>query len=180
MTKVAGVFAPGHTWGRFQNGKAVVKVKNVDWPVPQIIKTLYEVEQLPKIFKQQKWQTEYLWIDLFCIPQGEENKEARDSEMERQQYIFGNCKECIVWLNDIDVPWDVVPRALQWLSAKYLVANKRSDVDGSAAALLVRLRDSTRADIDFLANIVKEISVEKYSSWFSSTWTVQETFYALK
>jgi hypothetical protein len=167
-----------HTWGRLRKDNApAVKVEGVDdWEVPQIED--YNVEDLPGIFEKQKWKTKYLWFDLFCIPQDEKGASLTRQEVSRQASIFGRCQECVVWLNDIEGSWDAVLQALRWLSAKYFVGIHGSSATHSkAAAVLTELGKLPRAgNIELLTTPLEPIPIKRYALWFSSTWTLQETF----
>jgi hypothetical protein len=167
-----------HTWGRLMKDNApTVKVKGVDsWEVPQI--ESYNVEDLPGTFEGQKWKTKYLWFDLFCIPQDEKMASLKDREVSRQASIFGRCRECVVWLNDIEASWGAVQQALQWLSAQYFVRKHGSSVTHSrAAAVPAELGKLPKAgNIELLTTPLEPIPIKRYSLWFSSTWTLQETF----
>jgi hypothetical protein len=167
-----------HTWGRLMKDNApAVKVEGVNsWEVPQI--KSYNVEDLPEIFERQKWKTKYLWFDLFCIPQDEKMASFKDREVSRQASIFGRCRECVVWLNDIEASWSAVQHALRWLSAEYFGREHGSSVTHSrAAAVFAELGKLPQAgNIELLTTPLEPIPIKRYALWFSSTWTLQETF----
>jgi hypothetical protein len=167
-----------HTWGRLRNRDApYIQVKYVPWKVPQIMSTSYIVEELPDLFKKLEWKTNYLWIDLFCIPQEQSWQEITEKEIGRQTHIFGRCHECVVWLNDITSQWNGLGHAIKWLGRKYLSENgPPSDLRNLMAAPSIESYNSPRTNIEFLADPSAATGVKKYALWFSSTWTVQEAF----
>jgi hypothetical protein len=67
-------------------------MKNVPWPVP--MNELFEVKELPGMLKRLAFTwpcLEYVWIDLFCIPQegaDPEFDEINHVEIAKQAQIF--------------------------------------------------------------------------------------------
>lgn len=164
-----------HTWGRLRYGKkpySYTDVPGVPWAVPRISR--YDVRDLPQIFVQQSWKTEFLWIDLFCIPQVEAMRAERDDEVARQSSIFVQSTECVVWLNDIENPWTTVQSALRWLSYRYLSDHTVQGIYDTAE-VFEELHNTPQANIE-LITAPDCSSVLKYALWFSSAWALQETF----
>ena len=169
-----------HTWGRLRDkAKPLINIKNLPWKVPQLKIGSYVVTELPEILSRVPWRTDYIWIDLFCIPQEDKYKwqEERDEEVMRQTSIFGRCSYCVAWLNDIHVPWSQLQRDLCWLSARYLqMSTSDATLQADANDCQSRLSQIQHTTMEFIIN-PRALSLEEtYALWFSSTWTVQETF----
>lgn len=153
--------------------------------------TRFEVDELPGIFRQKHWEIHYLWLDLFCIPQ--DRSPIALVEISRQAGIFRCAKACMVWFNDVQC-WTGVSAAVRWLSMKYLQDTSVSGLyqieellesASAAAASPIELVQSSQ-DIEYPTTgsfpgirttpMSKDLArpAEKYSSWFSSLWTLQE------
>lgn len=111
-----------HTWGRWvDESKPPFQIPGVPWPTPRVKRERFNVEALPQNL-QKLGKGDYVWFDLFCIPQvarkdnrwyeeeyrkryGEEVldhwRERADDEIAHQSSIFHGSTGCIAWLNDI-------------------------------------------------------------------------------
>jgi hypothetical protein len=67
--------------------------------------------------------TDYLRLDLLCIPQLEFNPVQRDKERDKenakQAGIFANSTACVAWLNDVK-DWERLLPAVTWPGLSYL------------------------------------------------------------
>lgn len=166
-----------HTWGRWRLPGPRLSVSGVPWKVPG--NTRFDVEQLPNILlncRSAFLPTPYLWIDLFCIPQ--DRSPLGDVEISRQAAIFGEATKAIVWLNDI-TEWTGIQGGLQWLAAKHL------RLSGGALYNVEPLLPKIRKLANTPTNLFKEFKRietsirfegQAPSGWFTSLWTLQESF----
>ncbi|KAF7526529.1 hypothetical protein G7054_g10739 [Neopestalotiopsis clavispora] len=160
-----------HTWGRWRKPGVYVHVEGVPWPVPA--NTLYDVEDLPSILERFLAPTErYIWIDLFCMPQGDFDPAKLGIEIDKQASIFGRSQRCIAWLHDVE-EWTGVTNAMRYMAATY-VRNSSTD-DGRGLGLLITQEQlqTAHADADRHMELM-EAGKWAPSTWFSSLWTLQE------
>lgn len=141
LDQLPGFVCISHTWGRWvirtPDGLPVtVRMQDqVPWLVP--LNTRYRVQDLPGQFAQLG--VEYIWFDLFCIPQDSGNPDddpvfaapeghpgenitgarLRTIEIGRQVDIFRGASNCIGWIHDVE-SWNGLSYALDWLGLKYL------------------------------------------------------------
>ncbi|KAH6971227.1 hypothetical protein BKA56DRAFT_678340 [Ilyonectria sp. MPI-CAGE-AT-0026] len=109
-----------HTWGRWLDADKVA-VQGVPWLIPT--NKIFEVRKIPEILStyKSKIPTDYVWLDLICIPQtreGELGKRAK-REISCQADIFTGSSHCLAWLNYIDI-WAAEESSVWWLSFQYL------------------------------------------------------------
>lgn len=179
-----------HTWGRWRKEPSVT-VKGVeDWEVPQ--NTKFRVQDLPQIFADLEWNTPYLWFDLFCIPQDGSLKALE--EISRQAKIFSHCSQSIAWLNDIP-SWDGTQKAVDWLLANYLLSTSTLHITRNSGlvekhAARARIRVELlkpRSLLEKSGNLLREKVLRRNEEvellthagpvgWFTSLWTLQESF----
>ena len=101
-----------HTWGRFRIPGRGVSITGCPWEVPR--NTHFCAENLPQMllsaWRSGRLRTEYLWLDLLCIPQSDdftrdtEYASLVESEIDRQAGIFrfvetfgSTCLHCSLW-----------------------------------------------------------------------------------
>jgi hypothetical protein len=86
--------------------------------------TAFDVTALPETLRNLKKDknipTEYVWIDLICIPQGVDAQLSQDDEklklkeIARQASIFQNATASIAWLHEVQ-DLSRVEALFQWL-----------------------------------------------------------------
>lgn len=195
-----------HTWGRWvDESKPPFQIPGVPWPVPRVKRERFNVETLPQDFqKLDNW--DYVWFDLFCIPQvarkdnrwyeeeyrkryGEEAldhwRERADDEIARQSSIFHGSGGCIAWLNDIE-DWKTIKWALRWMSMWFLKESGYASTRPFLKKIVSSLQYTLRASEFFRlclpqANLVKAkrggiTHSQADLAWFTSLWTLQEAF----
>lgn len=87
-----------HTWGSWQDAdKPRVQLAGVPWSIPY--NALFDVASIPEELAQANIPTQYVWLDLVCIPQNFESK-ISVREIARQGVIFQNAQRTIAWLHD--------------------------------------------------------------------------------
>lgn len=179
-----------HTWGRWRKSNSVT-ITGVDgWKVPE--NTRFQIEKLPSIFASLQWKTPYLWFDLFCIPQDGSRKAAE--EIARQASIFRRSSYTFAWFTDVD-NWSGTQKAIDWLLANYLLSTSTFNVDENLE-LVERNASSANRRIELLktGGVAKRASRflrervrkshqdvdllihETPTDWFTSLWTLQESF----
>jgi hypothetical protein len=90
--------AISHTWGRwkYHDNQKHPKVRLPglqEWTIPQNSK--FKVEHIPDILAAVPFQTQYIWLDLVCIPQEPEHDQLvllSQQEIGRQAKIFRSAK----------------------------------------------------------------------------------------
>jgi Heterokaryon incompatibility protein (HET) len=167
-----------HTWGRWRENSPPVSVKGVPWDVPRISR--FDVQALPDMLYDTQFNTPYIWIDLFCIPQTGSDpvfiKIASD-EIARQAAIFHGAAGGAIWLNDIST-WEGLQSTIEWLALKFFIGSVPSqhelkaylDVAFEAADVPTGLYDAYEAGGDPSTAGADPVG------WFSSLWTLQEAF----
>ena len=180
-----------HTWGRWR--KEAVSIEGVPWLVPR--NERFDVERLPEHLQQIRPRLDFIWIDLFCIPQDGSTK--ADDEINRQALIFQNSARCIAWVNDVR-QWETTTKALDWLGIAYLHTTTCPGIY-ETDTLLQSLRheakipselftspdDLEEAKKQYCTSVIEKSSprpilainletLAEPACWFSSLWTLQE------
>ncbi|KAL2840309.1 hypothetical protein BJY01DRAFT_218612 [Aspergillus pseudoustus] len=173
-----------HTWGRLRDGDATENVPGVPWAVPKII--TYDVKQIPQIIRDAGFSEPYIWLDLFCIPQGGSDKrqlEICKAELPRQLAIFRNASTAVIWLNDVASLANTAG-AVAWLGLKLLTSYaaeslvRYENLDEIEEGLDVAARSaSSPCELDLTRDTTAlkgEVQKTGLPAWFSSLWTLQE------
>ncbi|PNP73903.1 hypothetical protein FNYG_12754 [Fusarium nygamai] len=175
--------AVSHTWGRWRlREEPSVDVDGVPWKVP--LNSKFDVRTMGQTLDSKIRFAEYVWIDLYCIPQETQDSELiriRDSEIARQGEIFSNATSTIVWFNDV-ASWKGLEIAVLWFAATFLKQSRSQSEAGSPPQLEPWIKLFERE-----ANITPTGLFKGYqytgrqsltsatpSGWFSSLWTLQE------
>lgn len=194
-----------HTWGRWRQ-KEWISIPEVPWRVP--LNARFDVAGLPDTFYKLKdrFATEYIWIDLFCIPQQADDPQLASitsEEIARQAAIFQNATACIAWLNYI-THWVAEYSTIGWLSGQYAVlsrqpgmctANGLMEAAEHACTLPLQLTALSQPTFGYPKLRRKLIEghdrLQKWwrgvrkrfpyyhfepSDWFSGVWTLQEAY----
>ena len=205
FTKPEKYTCVSHTWGRWRK-KKWAQIPNIPWLVP--LNTRFDVEALPDTFYNMKdrFTTDYIWIDLFCMPQDTSDPhlaKVLTEEIPRQAVIFQNATSCIAWLNYIH-HWVAEYCAIGWLSAKYMELTSQPGMGDVQPILnvakhgcylplhLTRLEPPTFGRPKWKAKpILWHDRLHKWwrwkwrtfpvyhlepSDWFSGVWTLQEAY----
>ena len=108
--------AISHTWGRWATGQAI-DVKGVNgWKIPQ--NTRFRVEEIPEILRNVPSKTQYIWLDLCCIPQ-DPGSVIGAQEIARQAQIFRKARVVVAWFNEVD-DFQALGDVLQWKALQLL------------------------------------------------------------
>lgn len=164
--------AVSHTWGRWRTDSA--HIDGVLWPVPGCEK--FDVERLPDLLAAIPFSQNYVWVDLFCIPQLGDPVRAR-LEIANQAAIFQSAEVAIAWLPSV-LSWDGLENAINLIALQCFSVESEFDVDvamGHCTAeaekvptYLAEIGSQDRGD-DFAFNRLGQIQ-----PWFTSLWTLQE------
>lgn len=158
--------AISHTWGRFRKlddkGPCQVPIYGVPWMVPE--NTRFDVRELPDFFLSKLDDVDYVWFDLFCIPQDDLRSPLALQEISRQASIFKNSSASVAWFSDV-TGWAGVQAALQHYCALIIKDNSKNGLrpPGPAASLP---QPPDRA--------TEFVTAEQLNPWFTSLWTLQE------
>jgi hypothetical protein len=176
--------ALSYTWGRYKLDEEPAKARpdvsaitirgedehsRLSWPIPRIDPAHFTADEFANVIRDASEPhpqdpnappVEYLWLDVACIDQREDSPEMA-SEIGRQAKIFRRASRTYVWLttksaNDM-LLW---ARELDKYFGLMIGKDFHANVD---------LYDWTKA----MARLIKEL---KGDPWFSSTWTLQESF----
>lgn len=189
--------AISHTWGRWRL-KDVAQVKGAKWPIP--MNSLFSVEDLPNILKGVPRKSDYVWLDLVCIPQDRSDKAMAgiaEREIARQAKIFSTASHAVAWLNDVE-SFDSLESIGRWMALSLLEHPPKSFLDFHP------LDEETRRVVGFSSTVLlktpdqllKEMVMQQsktgvpleeaglkgdatdsyriYHGWLSSLWTLQE------
>lgn len=108
--------AISHTWGRWRHADSGHSLpeettpEDLRYPIPLSKIEGFNVENISQDLQnlKDKVNTDYIWLDLVCLPQGIEgtqltdrSKQLMDIEISRQGWIFRNATFSIAWLHDV-------------------------------------------------------------------------------
>lgn len=152
-----------YTWGRWacdDTGTKLPMVQHpgVPWSLPT--NTKFTLEELLAFLKTEV-ATEYVWLDILCVPQ--DNELDRLAEIEKQAGIFMNAKVALAWLWTIPNALPLTNIAAVLTHECYLLNNTFRSESGLAT-------HSTAP--------AKEWLTLKDDPWFTSLWTLQEAVMA--
>ncbi|KAJ9604369.1 hypothetical protein H2200_011203 [Cladophialophora chaetospira] len=158
--------AISHTWGRFRkhddSGPCYASVDGIPWKVPE--NTRFEVRELPDFLLSELEKLEYVWFDLFCIPQEDLSSPLARQEISRQASIFKNSSASIAWFSDIN-SWEGTRAALQSYCALIIRENSGLGLPPPGS----------EANFPPVPDIQVELVDDKtLNAYFSSLWTLQE------
>ncbi len=177
-----------HTWGRWRK-KHPVNVPHVNWLVPA--NTRFDVQSLPEAFQRLEWPVQYLWFDLFCIPQEKCSEQAE--EIGKQAEIFSRAKCTVIWMHDV-LDWTVLENNVVWLGLNYLRHTAPEDpiVQGHYEKFTKKLQEESSSlaiskdildpwvpvppDGPRAKEELEKLRNDPGSRWFSSLWTLQEAY----
>jgi hypothetical protein len=167
-----------HTWGRWaKQNEPATGIDGVPWPIPQ--NTRFEVLTLPQRLAECPCTTPYVWIDLFCIPQGERlTSEIAQQEIGRQGEIFSSADQVFMWLTDLEDRFQSLPHVIEIMLLDTLQVESRSLKSNVACEQRKRLEtELTTCDFDLYKLIESSpIGERVLNSWFTSLWTLQEVW----
>ncbi|RDW90920.1 hypothetical protein BP5796_02085 [Coleophoma crateriformis] len=99
-----------------------------------------------------------VWLDLFCIPQ-DDNDEEKGIEIKKQAQIFKHAAKAAVWLYEGD---DLVQEICSWHFSHYIYEILVIPVSG-------KFTGETKKRLALLKRLAAEVP------WMTSTWTLQES-----
>lgn len=145
-----------YTWGRYEvDAGPHLNIKGIDWRVPSIDANHFTVADLTHLLEKIGRSHDYVWIDIACIDQ--KRDKLKMEEVGRQAIIFKQAKRAYVWLNHYEPA--IIQENLQSLMlCVYQLAEGKSHPPEAVGII-----------IDKLSLILKD-------PWFSSLWTLQESF----
>ncbi|PFH59939.1 hypothetical protein XA68_11678 [Ophiocordyceps unilateralis] len=103
--------AVSHTWGRWIDNElpGFILPGGFQYPIPR--NKTFDVAELPQSLQTftrlNNISAAYVWLDLVCIPQGEDDaltpddRDTRLREIARQGSIFHHADRAIAWLHDV-------------------------------------------------------------------------------
>ncbi|KAL5088631.1 hypothetical protein Trisim1_006324 [Trichoderma cf. simile WF8] len=184
-----------HTWGRsVLPGPGCIIPGGLLYPIP--LNKAFDVNALPDNLKalQNKISSPFIWIDILCIPQGDEDtmkaedKKIRLREIGRQRQIFENAESSIAWLHDVD-DLSCLAEVFQWLCVSIFdvkngtenarirdqVRNRLLDaINDRRTGLVKPWKGETEDELAVADQPGRYKGVTVGSSWFNSLWTFQE------
>ncbi|KAK6527536.1 hypothetical protein TWF694_004519 [Orbilia ellipsospora] len=174
--------AVSHTWGRWRlRDEPAADVVGVPWKVP--LNSRFDVRTMGQTLDSKIPGAEYIWIDIYCIPQ--ETKDAEQiriqaSEIARQAEIFSNASDALIWFNDVK-SWKGLEIAILWFAAIFIRQSRsRSSAGTPAIDRWIELFEQQANDNptgffeDYQYAGEPSLMLATLSGWFSSLWTLQE------
>ena len=149
-----------YTWGRWEDKTGKMPnaeplcINGIGWPVPRIDSGHFNASQFMAVVQATAGENrlEYMWLDVACIDQTKDSPEMA-REIGRQATIFRKAEEGFIWLNQHNTS------ELQEIASDFKSMEMVEDVGeedlSSALCILHRL---------------------KKAHWFSSLWTLQESW----
>lgn len=164
-----------HTWGRWRIPGVDVPIEGVPWAVPA--NSRFDVTTLPSLLQNAGFVADYVWVDLFCIPQ-DRNDPAQQAicrmELMRQASIFQKAETAVAWLFDIE-NWRPTAAALGYMAIEY--HNNCTSDDTELKPLYEMVLETTAGfAADRCGLLLGNLDDEEKEiiGWFSSLWTLQE------
>ncbi|KAL8712187.1 MAG: hypothetical protein Q9220_003621 [cf. Caloplaca sp. 1 TL-2023] len=172
-----------YTWGRWQVPYGRVEplhVNGISWKIPSVDPNIFTAQQLASVLRHVAHEVDWIWLDVACIDQ--EDPLIGDDEIGRQAGIFGNAEQAFIWLHHspfaqlqslVDSLFDVADRA----EADQLGVAKSEDED-----VPVRwskgyiFTPNAVTDERWAEDVMSTLSLLDQDPWFSSLWTLQESF----
>lgn len=145
-----------YTWGRYEVSEGPrLDIKGIDWKVPSINPNHFTVADLTRLFQQIGLEHDYIWIDIACIDQKREK--VKMEEVGRQGIIFKRARRAYIWLNKYEP--EIIQQHMQMLmSCGYQAVTGNMD------------------PLEAAQSMVDNLSLILQDPWFSSLWTLQESF----
>jgi hypothetical protein len=166
--------AVSYTWGRWElkdrNERPEIKalpVKGAEWFIPRIHPERFTVKEfqamvndtvIPHPSRPDHQEIEFLWLDIACIHQEDQDENAR--EVGRQANIFKGAAHTYVWLKHDTAFIRRWAPAMEKEFSSMCSKNFHIDVDLNIWAARV-------------TSLIEELIADP---WFSSLWTLQESF----
>lgn len=189
--------ALSYTWGRWElpEGESpeieALGVNGVSWQIPRIRPSRFTDAQFRQVLRNivsshtmhkvrvlndgsyEEYvgpESEFVWLDVACIDQTP-GSPLKAQEIGRQAQIFRGAKRVFVWLHGVE------PLALRGAIEGLFRASSDACWIPGQWSQPPRMRDSVlRGDEAFLSDALKCLDVLLSDPWFSSLWTLQESF----
>ena len=167
--------ALSYTWGRWQLDEddmpdvGAIRIKGTSWNIPRIDPIHFSAEKFaamvadtadPHPSESDASRVEFLWLDVACIDQTPASRE-KAQEIGRQAKIFRGAAHVFVWLTTHDQSFYTA-----WASE---MEPRFQLMCGPTFHTGVDIRDWTMEVTMIVADFLAD-------PWFSSLWTLQETF----
>ena len=150
----------------------------------------FEVFHLPEVFSRLDWPVQYIWFDLFCIPQDECPEQAQ--EIGKQAEIFRQATCNVLWMHDV-LSWQILQKSVMWLGLNYLHRANPSAAgvheylytlgkqlgEGFCVVGSERYLNPWAPVVESATTPEDEVDFHQKnpgSWWFSSLWTLQEAY----
>ena len=145
-----------YTWGRYEVSEGPrLDINGIHWKVPSINPNHFTVADLTRLLEQIRLEHEYIWIDIACIDQKREK--VKMEEVGRQGIIFKRARRAYIWLNKYEP--EIIQHHMQMLMhCGYQLATRNMD------------------PLEAAQSMVDNLSLILQDPWFSSLWTLQESF----
>lgn len=190
-------FALSYTWGRWElpSGQRpeieALGVNEISWRIPRIEPSRFTDSQFKQVLRnivsfhimnkirisddesQEEYigpESEFVWLDVACIDQTPGSPQ-KAQEIGRQAQIFRGAKRVFVWLHGLD------PMVLRGAIEGIFRASSHACWIYGEGSQPPRRRDPIlRGDETFLSDAARSIEILLSDPWFSSLWTLQESF----
>ena len=159
-----------YTWGRFRaDGKwgssilpnaEAIEINGIPWNIPKMDPVKgFGRETFKRVLEVVAGRYDYVWVDVACINQGPDPDEH--NQIGCQASIFNRASAAFIWLHQ------------QGLGDGHSIADRIS-------TLIAQIEEHGKASGQMTRD--EQLEVEKvvvgllYDPWFSSLWTLQESF----
>lgn len=171
LTSLPAYIAVSHTWGRWRAN--AMDIDGVPWPVPGCDK--FDVKGLPDMLAAMPFPEEYVWMDLFCIPQSGDDTRAK-LEIANQAAIFQSASAAIAWLSTVPA-WEGLQYTLELMALQCFSLESELDLGSIMERCTANAGTSTYMVDDCYRNDAEEFAMNRkgyLQPWFTSLWTLQE------
>ncbi|KAL1639150.1 hypothetical protein SLS58_008237 [Diplodia intermedia] len=170
-----------YTWGRWHlpAGDAL-PVQSVTWKVPPVSPRAFTVDELQRVLRNVAGESGWVWVDIACIDQ--EVLEVKMNQIGKQASIFSNANRAFIWLHQSSL--GELERLVELLfKSQDTIYDDPHDTTSTAYSQNSTLNETSGTsflspcfqDTDWLDAV--ESSLRIFSDpWFSSLWTLQESF----
>ena len=149
-----------YKWGLWvvQSGPSI-EIEGVTWEIPAVDPMRWTVTELEQVIQYIAQDVEYVWIDVACVDQ--QQNQAIMAEIQREPQIFLRASKAFVWL--VDFPSGDLEADLN------TIAENSRDLP----RITIQATDEESISVALQQNL-KPLKKLLSSAWFRSHWTLRE------
>jgi Heterokaryon incompatibility protein (HET) len=139
--------AISHVWGKTESQGKCYRERNIDWEI--FVDDKSKIDTIIKdVFDNKLYRVSCFWMDILCLPQGDQNKKERSKELSDIGEYYNQASYTYVYMKNIDQSIDNIYKYHRWN----------------------RQLNPPRNYKDILGDLIK---IAK-SDWYKGVWTMQE------